>query len=235
MKRKLDQNDEAVPAPAAEAQQKAEATVAETKPETSSAEAEPSWADLGLDLRLVQAVALQTFEKPTPVQRKAIPLALNGSDVMAKAPCGSGKTAAFVLPVISSILSRKAVSRLDIRTLTVVDTFKAEPDRLIQQEKSPSYTAAIILAPTRELAAQITRDVEKFIAFCAKDIQVANLTDKHADAVRSILATSPDVVISTPAAAAQQVSAGALSLEKLAYLVLDEARAWHGWYPRRRR
>jgi ATP-dependent RNA helicase DDX56/DBP9 len=100
MKRKLDQNDEAQPV--------TEPQPAETKP-GKTVEVEPSFADLGLDPRLVQAVALQNFEKPTLVQRKAIPLALTGKDVMAKAPCGSGKTAAFVLPVVSSILTRKAV------------------------------------------------------------------------------------------------------------------------------
>lgn len=99
MKRKLDENNEAQP-------------VTEAKIQTSStmpSAPEPTFVDLGLDPRLVQAVALQNFERPTPVQRNAIPLALNGKDVMAKAPCGSGKTAAYVLPVLSSILSRKAV------------------------------------------------------------------------------------------------------------------------------
>jgi ATP-dependent RNA helicase DDX56/DBP9 len=73
------------------------------------------------------------------------------------------------------------------------------------------------------LAAQITRDVEMFTAFCAKDVRSANLTDKLHDAIRSILATTPDIVISTPAAASRQIESGALSLEKLAHVVLDEA------------
>lgn len=72
-------------------------------------EEETSFAHLGLDPRLLQAVAQQKFAKPTLVQRKAIPLALNGQDVLAKADCGSGKTAAYVLPLLSSILKRKTV------------------------------------------------------------------------------------------------------------------------------
>lgn len=72
-------------------------------------EEETSFVDLGLDPRLLQAIAQQKFAKPTLVQRKAIPLALNGQDVLAKADCGSGKTAAYVLPMLSSILKRKAV------------------------------------------------------------------------------------------------------------------------------
>lgn len=79
-----------------------------TESKTKSHE-ETSFVDLGLDPRLLQAVAQQKFAKPTLVQRKAIPLALNGQDVLAKADTGTGKTAAYVLPVLSSILKRKAV------------------------------------------------------------------------------------------------------------------------------
>lgn len=87
-------------------------TVTEVEKSTKSAqkqEEETCFVDLGLDPRLLQAIAQQKFAKPTLVQRKAIPLALNGQDVLAKADCGSGKTAAYVLPLLSSILKRKAV------------------------------------------------------------------------------------------------------------------------------
>lgn len=104
-KRKRDQNEE--PA-AAVPEAKAEETTKEEKPQ-AAAEPETSFVDLGLDPRLLQAIAEQKFAKPTLVQRKAIPLALNGQDVLAKADCGSGKTAAYVLPVLSSILKRKTV------------------------------------------------------------------------------------------------------------------------------
>lgn len=76
---------------------------------SSTVEEEFSFTDLGLDPRLVQAVAEQKFLKPTLVQRKAIPLALKGQDVLCKAKTGSGKTAAYVLPVLASILKRKTV------------------------------------------------------------------------------------------------------------------------------
>jgi ATP-dependent RNA helicase DDX56/DBP9 len=105
MKRKLDKNDEPSPAKA-----KPEAKPEKpAQPEKQPAAAEPSFAELGLDPRLVQAIAKQNFEKPTLVQRKAIPLALKGQDVLCKAKTGSGKTAAYVLPVLSSILKRKTV------------------------------------------------------------------------------------------------------------------------------
>jgi hypothetical protein len=92
MKRKLDAND--VPAPAGE--------VDATKPESE-------FSSLGLDPRLLQGIAKQNFKTPTLVQSKAIPLALDGRDVLARAKTGSGKTAAYLLPILNSILKRKQV------------------------------------------------------------------------------------------------------------------------------
>jgi ATP-dependent RNA helicase DDX56/DBP9 len=92
MKRKLDSNDVPVPVP--------EAT---TPPK------DLSFSGLGLDTRLIQGIAKQSFEKPTPVQAQAIPLAIKGRDILARAKTGSGKTAAYLLPIIHSILKRKEV------------------------------------------------------------------------------------------------------------------------------
>ncbi|KAK4241742.1 P-loop containing nucleoside triphosphate hydrolase protein [Achaetomium macrosporum] len=192
MKRKLDSNDEPTAAP----------PETENKPsqgEKQPADAEPSFAELGLDPRLVQAVAKQGFEKPTLVQRKAIPLALQGQDVLCKAKTGSGKTAAYVLPLLSAILKRKSTD-------------------------STPFTAGLILVPTRELADQVFKAIEQFSAFCAKDIHAAKLTENVSDAVqRSLLANVPDIVVSTPARAWHSVNSSALTLSKLQYLVLDEA------------
>lgn len=94
------------------------------------------------------------------------------------------------------------------------------------QTDSAAATTALILVPTRELADQVFKAVEQLSALCAKDVRAVKLTDKLTDAVqRSLLATAPDVVISTPARAWHNVNgnAGALALDKLACLVLDEA------------
>jgi superfamily II DNA/RNA helicase len=107
MKRKLDGND--VPAPAEE---------------VDGQKAEFSFASLGLDPRLLQGIAKQNFKTPTLVQKKAIPLALDGRDVLARAKTGSGKTAAYLLPILHSILKRKQVClpKLTIRAqLTSID------------------------------------------------------------------------------------------------------------------
>ncbi|WZH43407.1 P-loop containing nucleoside triphosphate hydrolase protein [Fusarium acuminatum] len=177
-------------------------TATEVEKPTKSAqkqEEETSFVDLGLDPRLLQAIAQQKFAKPTLVQRKAIPLALNGQDVLAKADCGSGKTAAYVLPLLSSILKRKATD-------------------------STAFTTALILVPTRELADQVFKAIELFASFCAKDISTVKLTDKVSNAVqRALLSNSPDIVISTPSTAWHNVNSSSLSIDKLTHLILDEA------------
>lgn len=102
MKRKLDANGE----PALGQQQSG----AEQQPAANPADqTTTSFSDLGLDPRLVQAVAREKYREPTLVQSKAIPLALEGKDVLAKAKTGSGKTAAYLLPVLHAILKRKQV------------------------------------------------------------------------------------------------------------------------------
>ncbi|KAI9837778.1 MAG: ATP-dependent DNA/RNA helicase [Sarea resinae] len=183
MKRKLDQND--VPKEVTEAKDSSE---------------EVSFDRLGLDPRILQGLVKEKFSKPTPVQAKAIPLALEGKDILARAKTGSGKTAAYVLPILQSILKRKTAP---------------SPVRC---------TSALILVPTRELADQVSKVFAALGAFCTKDIRAVNLTQKVSDAVqRSILADLPDVVVATPARVALNLSTSALSLEQLAHLVIDEA------------
>lgn len=81
------------------------------------------------------------------------------------------------------------------------------------------------MVPTRELAVQVTKEVEKFSAFCAKDVQVVGLTDKLSTAVQRslLLSNSPDVIVSTPSTAWHNIESSALALGKLTHLVLDEA------------
>lgn len=94
MKRKLNENEVPV-------------TVDEEKSKTE----EKTFQDLELDLRLLQAISRQKFKQPTLIQSKAIPLVLAGHDILARAQTGSGKTAAYLLPIIHSILKRKKVRR----------------------------------------------------------------------------------------------------------------------------
>ncbi|KAF2398029.1 ATP-dependent RNA helicase DBP9 [Trichodelitschia bisporula] len=155
---------------------------------------------LGLDPRILKAIVRQKFAKPTLVQSRAIPLALEGKDIVARSKTGSGKTAAYVLPILQSILKLKA---------------------------SPTYkkcVSALILVPRRDLANQVTKTVESFAAFCAQDIRVENLTWKEDDNVqRARLSNYPDIIVATPGRAAVHLNNSDLSLEGLTHIVIDEA------------
>lgn len=158
-----------------------------------------TFADLHLDPRLLQAIAREKFDVPTPVQLRSIPAALDGKDILIRSKTGSGKTVAYLLPVIHSTLQRKA-ARL---------------------EKS---TTALILVPTKELGTQITSAVKTFSTFCAESIRCENVCRKEDDNVtRSRLADSPDIVIATPGRASYWVNSEVLKIRTLHQLVIDEA------------
>ena len=92
----------------------------------------PSFQSLGLIAKLVEAVGAKGYTEPTPIQAQAIPAILEGKDVMGGAQTGTGKTAAFALPILQHIFQNRSKDR--------------EP-------------RALILAPTRELAAQVEESI----------------------------------------------------------------------------
>ena len=96
------------------------------------------FSQFALHERLLKAVAALNFEEPTPVQAAAIPMALQGRDLRVTAKTGSGKTAAFVLPVLNRLVDLKQ-KRVEIR--------------------------ALVLLPTRELAQQTLKEIERFAQF----------------------------------------------------------------------
>ena len=183
MKRKLDEGD--VPVPILDEKGHSEA---------------PAFASFGLETRILQAVAKQNFVTPTNVQSKAIPLALAGKDILARSKTGSGKTAAYVLPVLQLVLEKK------------------------NARKSSKAISALILVPTKELAQQVTKSVSEFSAFCTQDVRTVNLTHKITESVqRTLLADMPDIVVSTPSRVAQNLKTDAFACQDLAHLVIDEA------------
>lgn len=187
MKRKLNENN--VPQETSQAKK------------TKIDSAEVSFDSLNLAPQLLQAVISQKYSTPTPVQAKVIPAVSAGKDVLARSKTGSGKTAAYVLPILQSILSTKS-------SLTSVE----------------KATTVLILVPTRELAGQVTKVVKLFTSHCAKDVSVENLTRKEDDKVqRARLASLPDIIVSTPKPVAVHVNAGSLGLDKLTHVVVDEA------------
>ncbi|KAF8455342.1 P-loop containing nucleoside triphosphate hydrolase protein [Terfezia claveryi] len=173
----------------------------------SQLDQETTFASLGLDTRLLQGIAKLGFAHPTAVQAKAIPLALEGKDILARAKTGSGKTAAYLLPVLQSILKRKE---------------GGESGGEDGEVKGPS---ALVLVPTKELADQVCKAVEKLSAYCGKVVRAVNLAQNVSEQVQqSLLAESPDIVISTPSRALAHASPPNQSLtHNLTHLVIDEA------------
>uniref|UniRef100_G3N731 Probable ATP-dependent RNA helicase DDX56 n=1 Tax=Gasterosteus aculeatus aculeatus TaxID=481459 RepID=G3N731_GASAC len=151
--------------------------------------------EMGLDDRLLKAVADLGWSQPTLIQEKAIPLALEGKDLLARARTGSGKTAAYAVPVIQRILaSKQSVREQDVR--------------------------ALILVPTKELGQQVQAMIRQLAAFCSRDVRVADVTGENGP-VRS---EKPDVVVGTPSRVLAHLAAQNLVLHSsLEMLVVDEA------------
>ncbi|MFL5618557.1 MAG: DEAD/DEAH box helicase [Gemmatimonadaceae bacterium] len=160
-----------------------------------STEQSPGFAALGLDPRLVDALAALGYEEPTPVQREAIPPLLAGRDVLGQAATGTGKTAAFALPLLHLV------------------TPDADPR---------SRTAALILVPTRELAMQVAEAVHKYgksLGVCALPIYGGASMENQL----RMLKRGVDVVVATPGRALDHIRRKTLRLDSVKVVVLDEA------------
>ena len=153
------------------------------------------FSQFALHERLLKAVAALNFVEPTPVQAAAIPLALQGRDLRVTAKTGSGKTAAFMLPVLNRLVDLKQ-SRVEIR--------------------------ALVLLPTRELAQQTLREIERFAQFTyIKAGMITGGEDFKEQA--AMLRKVPDILVGTPGRMLEHLNAGNLHLEHVQAVVLDEA------------
>ncbi|KAJ1853367.1 ATP-dependent DNA/RNA helicase [Coemansia sp. RSA 1822] len=159
---------------------------------------------LDLDDRLLRALGAMGLVHPTLVQSKTIPLALSGKDVLARAKTGSGKTAAYCLPVLHKILCAK--------------------DSLPVSSEERRQTRALVLVPTRELAEQVSKYVSDLTKFCGKEITAVNIaTNSPLHMQAPMLAEQPDVIVSTPAKIMKHLVARNIVLSGLEMLVIDEA------------
>ncbi|KAJ2061429.1 ATP-dependent DNA/RNA helicase [Coemansia sp. S146] len=160
---------------------------------------------LDLDDRLLRALGRMKLVHPTLVQAKAIPLALAGKDVLARAKTGSGKTAAFCLPILHKILATK--------------------DALPINSEERKKTRALILVPTRELAEQVTKYIADLVKFCGKEITAVNIANNSPLHIQApLLAENPDIVVSTPAKILKHLVSKSIVLsQSLETLVIDEA------------
>jgi ATP-dependent RNA helicase DeaD len=151
-----------------------------------------AFADFALDPLLLEALDALGFEQPTPIQTAAIPTLLEGRDVIGAARTGSGKTAAFGLPLL---------------------------ERLKDGERCPR---ALILAPTRELALQVTDALKSYAKLLRLRITTIYGGTPYSGQLRA-LASGVQVVVGTPGRLLDHLKRGTLDLSKVEVLVLDEA------------
>jgi ATP-dependent RNA helicase RhlE len=153
---------------------------------------------LGLSRGVLDALASKNYSKPTPIQRDAIPLILQGRDLLGIAQTGTGKTAAFMLP---------AIERLVLSS---------------RGRQVPGRVRMLVLAPTRELAAQIADTARSYAANMRLSIGVIFGGTSNHRSVREV-ARGLDVLVATPGRLLDLVDQNALDLSALEILVLDEA------------
>ncbi|XP_050315967.1 probable ATP-dependent RNA helicase DDX56 [Anthonomus grandis grandis] len=156
--------------------------------------------EMELDDRILKAIAKLGWAVPTLIQEKVIPLVLEGKDVLIRARTGSGKTAAFAVPVIQKILNFK-------------------------QTTTHQETKALILAPSKELCNQICKVLKDLTIKCSREVKCLDIAPQEDLTIQKPLLTEkPDIIVATPARCLQHILAGNINLKKcLEILVIDEA------------
>ena len=159
-----------------------------------------SFAELGLAAEITRAVAENGYSHPTPVQQKAIPVILEGGDVMAGAQTGTGKTAGFTLPLLQRLATKANTSHSPAR----------HPIR------------ALILTPTRELAAQVEESVRTY----GKHLPLRSALVYGGVGIRpqiNALRRGVDILVATPGRLLDHVEQRTVDLSRVEIFVLDEA------------
>ncbi|RZC32372.1 ATP-dependent RNA helicase DDX56 [Asbolus verrucosus] len=156
--------------------------------------------EMELDDRILKAIAKLGWQTPTLIQERAIPLLLEGKDVLVRARTGSGKTAAFAVPVIQKILN-------------------------IKQTAQHQEIKALILAPSKELCHQICGVIKELTIKCSREVRCVDVAPQVELGVQKpLLVEKPDIVVGTPTRVLKHVKAGNLDLKKsMEILVIDEA------------
>jgi ATP-dependent RNA helicase DeaD len=171
-----------------------------TRPATAG-----GFGGLGLADLLLKAVAALGYEEPTPIQQATIPLMLSGGDLLAQAATGTGKTAAFALPLINRLLD--------------------QPDERTGgggKRGASVRTRGLVLVPTRELAMQVAEATHKYArgtGICVVPLYGGASISQQIRA----LERGADIVVATPGRAIDHIRRGSLNLAAVKVLVLDEA------------
>ncbi len=155
-----------------------------------------TFEELGLNEALLEALGYMGFEKATPIQEKAIPVILKNKDLLACAQTGTGKTAAFILPILQMLA-----------------------------ENPTDHCGALVIAPTRELAIQIEQQIQAFAYFVnLSSIAVYGGGDGNEFVEqKKALINGTDLIVATPGKLLSHLNMGYVNFKNLQFLILDEA------------
>lgn len=155
------------------------------------------FSDLGLAETVLKAVEAEGYTSPTPIQAQVIPAMLDGRDVLGTAQTGTGKTASFVLPLLHRLADDHA-------------------------RPAPKTCGTLILAPTRELAAQIADSVRAYGKYGRQSVAVVVGGVKPGPQIKA-MARGVDILVATPGRLMDHMQGGAIRLDQTTTVILDEA------------
>lgn len=218
----------------------ADLSVAAVAAEPEVPEAPNGFVTLGLAPELVHAVKDLGYTQPTTVQAKTIPLALPGEqagqfiDLMVSSQTGSGKTAAFLLPVLHTLLKQQAQAEADERAAFEREVAEATargeapPKRAKRKDptnprnfKAPS-PGALIVCPTRELAQQVANDAIDLVRHC-RGLRIANIVGGMPYQLQIAKLQNANLVVATPGRLLDLQRSMQIKLDQVQFLVVDEA------------
>ncbi|GAA6173175.1 DEAD/DEAH box helicase [Colwellia sp. KU-HH00111] len=157
---------------------------------------------IGLSADLLKAVKACGYKNLTPIQQQAIPIIRSGADLLASAQTGTGKTAAYSLPVL--------------------DVLVASSSTQSPEEQSGQNIKVLVLTPTRELAAQVTENMKAYSQFLPVKVGVVYGGGKMASQT-NLLKRGLDVLVATPGRLLEHLTLRNVNLSQVKYLILDEA------------
>ncbi|MGR5338681.1 DEAD/DEAH box helicase [Vibrio astriarenae] len=164
-----------------------------------------SFANLGVISQLLERLEELEYREPTPIQTEVIPHILQGKDLIGGANTGSGKTAAFALPLIQQLLEESLSDKASSR-------------------KGGNFVSHLVLVPTRELASQVAYNIKSYSYHLRNQIKtVAVFGGVSANSQMLALRGGADIIVATPGRLLDLVSSNAIKLNKVKTLVLDEA------------
>ena len=217
--------------------------VAHAEAEAPKVDAPNGFVELGLAPELVQAVGDLGYTQPTTVQLKTIPLALPNDnadakagfiDLMVSSQTGSGKTAAFLLPVLHTLIQQQAQAEAADKAawdkLVADAAANGEEPPKRAKRKDPTNTrnfkaptpGALIVCPTRELAQQVAHDAIDLVKHC-RGLRVANVVGGMPYQLQIAKLQNADLVVATPGRLLDLQRSMQIKLDQVQFLVVDEA------------